>query len=233
MWKNVFFRYVCVKGGMESAWGSTTRWDGRKRSRLSSRCSQSTRRRGSDPTAPEISAQLRELASIVLGIRVFNRRLEELSRGGNEPSPSGAVPDPAPGYLNLGAKMREDLAGRAHSAARLCAQYRCVLSHQALRRDPGDELLERLADENNNRVAYWSIVRALIEDNAEGIERVTTRAEGARRVRGGCVLIEDAEGIDGDKAAATKGRARSPSRWVRPLRARGRGGGGDPRGERA
>ena len=73
--------------------------------------------------------------------------------------------------MNLGAKMREDLAGGAHSAARLCAQYRYVLSHQ-LRRDPGDELLERLADENNNRVAYWSIVRALIEDNAEGIERV-------------------------------------------------------------
>ena len=67
--------------------------------------------------------------------------------------------------------MREDLAGRAHSAARLCAQYRGASSHHSLRRTP-DELLTRLADEHNNRVAYWSIIRALIEDNAEGIERV-------------------------------------------------------------
>ena len=164
MWKNVFFRYVCVKGGMESALGINDEV-GREETfaAFKSVFPKHETTRFLTQTAPEISAQLRELASIVLGIRVFNRRMEELSRGGNGPSPSGSVPDPAPGYLNLGAKMREDLAGRAHSAARLCAQYRCVSSHQALRRDPGDELLARLADENNNRVAYWSIIRALID----------------------------------------------------------------------
>ena len=214
MWKNVFFRYVCVKGGMESALGINDEV-GREETfaAFKSVFPKHETTRFLTQTAPEISAQLRELASIVLGIRVFNRRLEELSRGGNEPSPSGAVPDPAPGYLNLGAKMREDLAGRAHSAARLCAQYRCVSSHQALRRDPGDELLARLADENNNRVAYWSIIRALIEDNAEGIERVD---ELARRVHDGCeevrALIEDAgEGLGeglGDGDAISRGGVR-------------------------
>ena len=129
MWKNVFFRYVCVKGGMESALGINDEV-GREETfaAFKSVFPKHETTRFLTQTAPEISAQLRELASIVLGIRVFNRRMEELSRGGNGPSPSGSVPDPAPGYLNLGAKMREDLAGRAHSAARLCAQYRCVCS---------------------------------------------------------------------------------------------------------
>ena len=110
MWKNVFFRYVCVKGGMESALGINDEV-GREETfaAFKSVFPKHETTRFLTQTAPEISAQLRELASIVLGIRVFNRRLEELSRGGNEPSPSGAVPDPAPGYLNFGAKMSASL----------------------------------------------------------------------------------------------------------------------------
>ena len=82
-------------------------------------------------------------------------------------------------------------------------------------------MLARLADENNNRVAYWSIIRALIEDNAEGIERVD---ELARRVHDGCeevrALIEDAEGLTeglGGGVRISRGGVRctrSSSRWV-------------------
>ena len=198
MWKNVFFRYVCVEGGMESALGINDE-AGREETfaAFESVFPKSEVARFLTQTPGEIKAQLPELASIVLGIRVFNRWTEEETQG-SQPSPSGRVLDPATGYITLGTKMREDLKGRAHSAARLCAQYRCVSSHQALKKDPADPLVARLADENNNRASYWSILRTLIEDNEEGCERV---GDLARRVHDGCgevrSLIEAVEG-EGD-----------------------------------
>ena len=134
-------------------------------------------------TALEISAQLRELASIVLGIRVFNRRLEELSRGGTSRRPA-ARPGPGAGVLE---PRREDARGPRGQGALGGEAVRAVpvrLVDQALQGTRGTSCW-RLADENNNRVAYWSIVHTLIEDNAEGIERVDDLARRVRRVRGG------------------------------------------------
>lgn len=82
-------------------------------------------RRFSGLASSEKSAQLRELASIVLGIRVFNR---SIGKGGRR------LDDPAPGCLSQASKLREDLVGatRAPRAA-FKRRFHTSLSNVALK----------------------------------------------------------------------------------------------------
>jgi hypothetical protein len=135
------FRYACVAGGMEVAL-SDPEVEAETFAALESVFPHHGLRRFFGMGSNEKAAQLKELASIVLGIRIFNR---SIGKGGRR------LDDPAPGYLSQASKLREDLGGKLMSTERLLAQYAAVVAFKAQSTRPGEPVMTRLRDEQTNR----------------------------------------------------------------------------------
>mmetsp|Transcript_16357 Transcript_16357/g.39999 ORF Transcript_16357/g.39999 Transcript_16357/m.39999 type:complete len:618 (-) Transcript_16357:1039-2892(-) len=161
------FRYVAVAGGMEIAL-SDAQVEAETFAALESVFPHHGLRRFFGLSGSEKAAQLKELASIVLGIRIFNR---SIGKGGRR------LEDPAPPYLAQAAHLREDLGAKLMATERLMGQYAGVISFKAQSMRPGSELLVRLRDEQTNRQAYASALRRLIDGCAKGAAAVASLAD--------------------------------------------------------
>ena len=158
------FRYVCVAAGMEVAL-TTRMWKRRLcRARMGFPACGLRRFLG----WINENQQLKELASIVLGIRIFNR---SIGKGGRR------LDDPAPGYLSQASKLREDLGGKLMSTERLLGQYASVVAFKSQSTRPGDPLMTRLRDETTNRQAYAAALRRLIDGCSKGAAAVASLAD--------------------------------------------------------
>ena len=123
-----------------------------------------------DPAAR--AEALRELASVVLGVRVY-RRESDLA-----PSPLAyaSLRNPVPEFLDAARELKRGLDAKLESAERLVGQYLVVIRHRSSRAIAeekfkggdfyADAANARLVDEHNNRRAYADALRRCADECA-------------------------------------------------------------------
>ena len=162
------FRYVCVACRMEIALEDDDVAE-ETRAAFESVFPRHDLRRFFTLPPDERSLRLRELASVVLGVRVYNRSVGD---GGLR------LDDPTPRYLALADATKADLDAKLASTERLVGQYAVVIAHLGAENHPcSSDVLRRLTDEHNNRRCYGDALRRCAEECARGAAAVRALSE--------------------------------------------------------
>ncbi|KAK3265369.1 hypothetical protein CYMTET_25941 [Cymbomonas tetramitiformis] len=114
------------------------------------------------------AAQLKELTNIVQGIRVFNH---SIGKGGL------ALEDPTGPFQSQANRLGLELQTMAQEVQADLDKYETVISYKSTLLRPSEDLLLRLRDEHNNRLAYLDLAHFLLEQVEKGISTVASLAE--------------------------------------------------------
>mmetsp|Transcript_38483 Transcript_38483/g.53426 ORF Transcript_38483/g.53426 Transcript_38483/m.53426 type:complete len:624 (+) Transcript_38483:25-1896(+) len=115
-------------------------------------------------TREDKAAQVRELRSIVLGIRIFNA---SIGKGGL------GIQDPAPPFQAQAYNLLQTLKTLIVDAQQELAQYEVVVEAKASHLRPSEAPLPKLRAELSNRLVFLDLAHFLLEQVEKGIASVT------------------------------------------------------------
>mmetsp|Transcript_14406 Transcript_14406/g.17463 ORF Transcript_14406/g.17463 Transcript_14406/m.17463 type:complete len:568 (-) Transcript_14406:619-2322(-) len=161
------YKFVVANAGIESAFAAPEA-EAETLAALESVFPQHGLRRFLSLSREDKSAQLKELTSIVMGIRIFNK---SIGKGGV------GMHDPVEPYIEQAEELSGQMKGLLIDTQRELEKYELVTTHLASLHRPSDPMMLRIRDEHNNRVAMLDLAQFLLEQVEKGLATVNGLAE--------------------------------------------------------